>query len=521
MEQLSALDAAFIYLESTRTPMHIGGVYLIDSRHAGEGFGHEALREHLASRLPLARTFRQRLVEVPLAMGHPFWIEDPEFDLNLHLLHLGAPRPGGKVELMQLAGEIFARPLSRSRPLWEMAFVDGVDDYPGLAPGSFALIARVHHAAVDGMSGAEIMGALVDVAPDARREPPADDWTPEPVPAGVELIARSYGKLGTKSVDLAKILGRTLAGAGSLAARTLEQTQKRPPLPMSAPRTPFNVRVGPHRTFGGVELDLERVKEIRKRVPGTTVNDVLLAVCSGALREWLATRDALPEKSLVAMVPMSVRSEEKKGAMGNLVTALLVELATDVSDPHERLLRIQRSAAGSKGYGRALPANELMEFVPSETAALASRLYLSMRGSDHHRPVFNLVITNVPGPPMPIYLAGARVHGHLGTAPVFDGLGLILVIFSLAGRISIGITACRDVVESAGELEELLESSLQALENEPVEAIDEIAARLGGDERHRQRAARKSTLDELHDASERLGDAIARLDSSLKEGGVD
>jgi WS/DGAT/MGAT family acyltransferase len=515
MEQLSALDAAFIYLESTRTPMHIGGVYLIDGKDAGAGFGYEALREHVESRLVLARTFRQRLVEVPLAMGHPYWIEDPDFDLNLHLLHVGVPRPGGKAELMRLAGEIFARPLSRARPLWEMVLVDGLDSYPGLGRGSYAIIARVHHAAVDGVSGAEIMGALVEPTPAASRELPEDRWQPERVPKGVELVAKSYGKIGSKSIDLAKTLGKTISGAGSLVSRTLEETLERPPLPMTAPRTLLNTRVGPHRTFGGVEIGLDRIKAIRQRVPGTTVNDVLLAVCAGALRDWLSNRDALPEEPLVAMVPMSVRSQDKKESMGNLVSAVLVELGTDRADPHERLVRILQSATGAKGYGRALPANELMEFVPSETAALASRLYLRMRGSERHRPFFNLVITNVPGPPVPIYLAGARVHGHLGTAPVFDGMGLILVIFSLAGRVSIGITACRDLMEEAAELEELLERSMAALEEEPSEAIDAIAARVASDRGHRPAKSEPDTLDELHEASERLAEAIGRLNKSI------
>ena len=253
MEQLSALDAAFIYLESTRTPMHIGGLYLIDAKDAG-GLSYEALRAHVASRLPLARPFRQRLVEVPLAMGHPYWVEDPDFDLHLHLPHLGVPRPGGKAELMRLAADLFARPLSRSRPLWEMAFVDGVDNYPGMSPGSYAIIARVHHAAVDGISGAEIMGALVDPTPSGGREIAPDSWRPEKLPKGVELVAKSYGKLGSKSIDLAKTLGRTLSGAGSLVRRTLEETRERPPIPSRAPRTPFNARVGPHRPFGGIQM---------------------------------------------------------------------------------------------------------------------------------------------------------------------------------------------------------------------------------------------------------------------------
>ncbi len=519
MEQLSALDAAFVYLESPRTPMHIGGVYLFDAAQTGGDFGYDAVRAHVASRLSVARTFRQRLVEVPLSMGHPYWIEDPDFDLDLHLPRIGVPRPGGKDELMRLAADLFSRPLSRQRPLWEMAFVDGIDGYPGMSPGSFALVARVHHAAIDGMSGAEIMGALLDVDPRSRRELPADNWEPERVPAGVELVARSYGKIGSKSIDLAKTLGRTLSGAGSLVTKTLEESLERPPLPMTAPRTTLNSRVGPHRSFGGVDLELERIKRIRERVQGTTVNDVILAICAGALRSWLADRDELPDEPLVAMVPMSVRARDQKAAMGNRVSAMLVELATQIEDPHERLLRIHRSAAGAKGYGRALPANELMEFVPSETAALASRLYLRMRGSDRHKPFFNLVITNVPGPPVPIYLAGARVHGHIGTAPLFDGLGLILVVFSLAGRISIGITACEEVMNEATELERRLEEAVADLEAEPVATLvaSEEAEEPKATEESVEAVEPRSTLERLSDVTDRLEAALSRLDEDGAE----
>ncbi len=506
MQQLSPLDSAFIYLESERTPMHIGGVYLIDRAKAGEAFGRATVRDHIRSRLQVARTFRQRLIEVPLALGHPFWIEDPEFDLERHLPHHTLPEPGGKREVMQLAAEIFARPLDRDRPLWEMAFVDGVDTYPGLSQGSVALIARVHHAAVDGMSGAEIMGALLDPSPKGRGALPPDPWKPEPVPGGLSLAARSYGGIGAKSLGLARTLGQTIGGAGKLLGGALTGRVGGIELPMRAPRTPLNATVTDRRSFGGVDFDLGRIKALRSTVPGSTVNDVLLAVCSGALRDWLRAREALPSRSLVAMVPVSVRpAAGAQGELGNQVSAMLVSLATDEPDPHRRLAAIRASTSSAKSYGRALPADRLMDFVPSETAALASRVYLKARLAELHRPFFNLVITNVPGPQIPLYLAGAPVHGHVGMAPVFDGLGLILVIFSLDGRISIGITACRRVLPEARELERLLEESLAALEREPEELMEALG---GPAEPH---GGQTSELAALHAATQRLEAAIARL----------
>jgi WS/DGAT/MGAT family acyltransferase len=507
MQQLSALDSAFVYLESPRTPMHIGGVYLIDRAQAGPGFGFEAVRAHVESRLQAARTFRQRLIEVPFALGHPFWIEDPDFEVADHVPRHRIPSPGGKRELMALAAELFAAPLDRTRPLWELAYVEGVDSYPGMGPDSVALIARVHHAAVDGMSGAEIMGALLDPDPAAARKLPPDTWAPDRVPTGLELAARSYGRLGSKSVELARALGSTVLGVGKMLGGSLEGT---PTLPLRAPRTPLNAPVSSRRSFGGVDFDLDRIKAVRRHVSGATVNDVLLAVCAGALRRWLEDRDALPERPLVAMVPMSVRGEHQSRSLGNQVTAGLVELATEEDDAHLRLAAIQRSSRRAKGYGRALPANRLMELVPSETAALASRLYTRMKLAEKHRPIFNLAITNVPGPQIPMYLSGARVHGHLGMAPVFDGMGLILVIFSFDGRLSIGISACAEVLPDVVELEEMLTESLAALEREPL--VDPAALVEAVSKRHA-----RPEIAALHDASQRLGAAIERLNRGLDE----
>ena len=511
MEQLSALDSAFVYLESPRTPMHIGGVYLFDGASAGSRLTHQAVSLHVASRLQVARTFRQRLLEVPLGLGHPVWVEDPEFELAAHLPRHRVAAPGGKRELMALAAELFAQPLDRRRPLWELAFVDGLDSYPGLSSGSVALIARVHHAAVDGMSGAEIMGALLDPSPSGGRELAPDGWQAEPLPTGLELAARSYGQLGSKSLAAARTLKSAVSGIGRLLADGLGGGfDEAPTLPFRAPRTPLNVPVSSRRSFGGVEFDLDRVKTVREKVPGATVNDVLLAVCAGALRQWLVTREALPARPLVAMVPMSMRGKDQKESLGNQVSAALVELATDVPDPHLRLAAIRRGSRRAKGYGRALPAQQLMELVPSETAALASRMYTRLKIADRHRPMFNLVITNVPGPQIPLYLAGARISGHLGMAPVFDGMGLIVVIFSLDGKLSIGLNACAEVAPDIEELETLLTASLAALESEP-EVGPELLAEVSSER------SRRGGGETLSAAAQRLSAAIERLDRSLDE----
>jgi WS/DGAT/MGAT family acyltransferase len=237
-----------------------------------------------------------------------------------------------------------------------------------------------------------------------------------------------------------------------------------PPSLFSAPESPLNVNVTTGRSFWGLDFDFERIRTLKRTRPGLTVNDVVLAICAGGLRIWLRQAGALPEEPLVAMAPISVREAAQQGAMGNQVSAMLVGLATDIEDPLHRLSRIHQNARASKLHASALPANRIAEYIPSETAAAAVRLYSRMRIGGRHRPFFNLVITNVPGPPMPLYLAGARVSQHFGMAPVLDGLGLIIVAFSYAGRISFGLNACARILPDPQRLADAFRQSLAELE---------------------------------------------------------
>lgn len=501
MKKLTGLDASFVYMETVRTPMHIGSVYLLDASKR-PSFSYESFREHIRSRIPLVPMFRKRLMEVPLDLGSPFWIDDPDFDLDAHLPRVGCPRPGGKRELMELAAQFFARPLNRTRPLWEITFVDGVDAYPGLPKGSYGLISRVHHAAVDGVSGTELMGVLLDLSPEPRSIDTEDDWEPEPVPKSRELFLKSYSKLGRKPMELARFIKDLASGGVKLAGARRDERIDPPTLPMRAPRTPLNSVVSTRRVFGGVEFELDDIKALRAKVPGSTVNDVVLAICSGALRTALLRDGTLPEESLIAMAPISVRNQQSE-AGGNQVSAMLVEIATNEPDPLLRLQKISRATRNSKTYSSALPAERIMEFVPSATAALAARLYTNMRVAEKHRPFFNLVITNVPGPPMTLYYAGARLHSVFGTAPVFDGLGLILVVFSHAGHLSIGITAAGNALSDV----EQFEHDLQA-------AHDELAAKPDFEEAAEEEPGETDeSLVNLRSAMSALEDSISKFKS--------
>lgn len=461
---LSAQDAAFIYLESDHSPMHIGGVYLVDAATAPAGFNFQRFKTHIEQRLALSPIFRRRLVEAPLNLSHPCWINDPDFDLNLHLPHLQLPQPGGMRELMQLAAQVFGKTLDRGRPLWEFNFVENLNEVAGLSKGSFALISKVHHAAVDGGSGVELMGALLDISDRPRTIDIVDRWQPEPVPGTSRLVAAAYSRMGRKSVALARLLGDIAAGAARAYNSRKTHRINPPPMVFSAPPTVLNQAVSSSRTYWGVDFDFERIRRIRKFMPGATVNDVVLAICAAGLRGYLMERGALPAQPLVAMAPISVRPESQKAAMGNQVSAMLVSLATDVADPLQRVLLIGRNTRGSKAYADALPANRIAEFIPSETLAAAARLYTRTRLGGRHRPFFNLTVTNVPGPATPLYMAGARLSRQFGMAPIMDGLGLTIVVLSYAGRISLGLTSCFKVIPDPHHLAELLSGALDELE---------------------------------------------------------
>jgi diacylglycerol O-acyltransferase len=467
MQQLTPLDASFLYLESPRTHMHIGGVYLFNAPTHQPVFDFEAAKANIQRRLHLSRIFRQRLVWVPLDLDHPYWVEDPDFDLDYHICHVGLPLPAGRKELMELAGQFFSKPLNRERPLWELVFVSGLTGF-NMPSGSYAILSKVHHAAIDGMSGAELMAAIFDWSDEPGVIPPPEKaWVPGNVPSGVELLRKSYSLNLAKPLQMAKLLTETASGTIGMALKNLTQKLQAPPSLFSAPRVRFNVTITPHRIVDCVGFPLQRIKKIKNEAStlGTvTINDVLLCICAGALRKYLIHHHDLPHKSLVAMTPVSVRSKDEEGAMGNVISAMLVSLNTDVMNPKDRLHAIHRSTVRSKTYQKAVKAENLMKMLPSQLAARAAHLYIRMRASEKHSPLFNLVITNVPGPPFSLYMNGAQLDSHFGIAPLFDGLGLFLTIFSCADTISIGVTACKEVMPDLPLFMDYLRLSVDQLE---------------------------------------------------------
>jgi len=468
MEQLSAQDTLFLQLETNRTPMHIGGLHIYVPEDENKPFDFDEFKRFFQSRLHLSPIFRRRLVEVPLDLGRPVWIRDPDFHLDHHLFHVALPQPGGMRGLAKLAAQIYNTPLDRSRPLWSLTCISGLNGIEELPPNAFAVLAKIHHANIDGGSGAEIMGVIYDVTAKPREvPPPEEEWEPEEIPSSTDLITNSYKGILQTPMKLLSFIGETAGNALDISRELVDGLSSPPALPMTAPNSMLNVSVTQNKIFGAVDLPLKQLKKVRAAAE-VKLNDVVLSICAGALRRYLLEKEELPDKALSAMVPISVRDEREKGQAGNKVSAMFIALATDIADPIERLKAIRSTTKSSKEIGRAISAEKLMDFLPSELSGLASRVYTRMGLSELHRPFYNLVITNVPGPPVPLYMNGARLVRHYGLGITMDGLGLMITVFSYAGLVSICATSCEEIMpdvyqfcsyirEELNELEQLLD----------------------------------------------------------------
>jgi diacylglycerol O-acyltransferase len=447
MELLTGMDATFLYVETHEAHMHVAmtGIYDVSTMEGGYSF--EAIKEHIRSRLQLVAPFRRRLVQVPFQFHHPVWIEDPNFNLDYHVRRIGCPAPGGRRELAEVAAQIASIPLDRTRPLWEAWVIEG------LKQDRVGFVVKVHHCAIDGASGAEIMTELYDLSPEGRELEPVD-IEPERVPSDQELLtyaALSKLRLVRDSFGLAK---RTVSSIADLVRAARDPDSSHGAVPRGAPRAPWNHTIGPHRTVSFARLPLEQTKAVKDSL-GVKLNDVILAVCSGTLRRYLQAHDALPAEPLIATCPVSVRVAEERGDMGNKVSAMFSSLATDLDDPAERLHAIAASTSGAKLDHELVGARTLTdwaEWAAPTTFGLASRLYGSMHVADSMRPIHNLVISNVPGPPFPLYLAGAELVAAYPMGPIMDGAGLNVTVLSYRDHIDIGFMADRDLIPDVWDL---------------------------------------------------------------------
>src|SRR5919204_4083628 len=456
--RLTGLDASFLHLENGGAHMHVAGVMLFE----GEPPGYEELVTATESRLHVVPRYRQKLAFVPLGQGRPRWVDDPHLNLHYHIRRTSLPPPGSEAQLRNLAGRVFSQPLDRDKPLWEMWLVEGIEPGPDGEP-RFAMLSKTHHALVDGISGVDIMSVLFDATPEPPTAPdPPPRWTPKPEPSRAQLLAEALLERATipseavRSVRavfrgprrVANKAGESLVGVGAMAWAGLRPT----------PSSPYNVDIGPHRRFNWVRASLDDVKAIKNALGGT-VNDVVLAIVAGGLRRHMQRRGAAQVESLRAMVPVSVRGDDERGSLGNRVAAMMAPLPVSEEDPRRRLATIAASMQGIKRSGQAVGAQVLTQlsgFAPPTLMAQGSRLVSTHR-------LFNVVVTNVPGPQYPLYLLGRELHDTFPMVPLAKGQALGIAIMSYNGRINFGLLGDWDAMADLDDLAEDFEASLQEL----------------------------------------------------------
>jgi WS/DGAT/MGAT family acyltransferase len=448
MEQLTGQDASFIYTETPRSPMHIGGIAIYDPSEMEGGIQRfKNILGFIEDRLHLAKTFRRKLVNVPFNLDHPYWVEDRDFDLEFHLRHIRLPEPGDWRQLCIQAARLHARPLDLTKPLWEFTVIEGLDAIPGLPKGSYAIVTKIHHACIDGVSGSDIVEAIHSLEPNPPKPaPPEQPWKGENNPNPLELMTRAQINNLTQPFRFAEVMAKAVPSMGRFNRGLLEQKFT---VNADIPRTRFSGVISSHRVVEGRSFELSKIKAIKNLVPDATVNDAVLTIVGGALRKYLHSKKELPSKTMIAMAPISVRGQEGKNALGNQVAAMTVRLGTDIDDSLQRLAHVHDSAMASKEMTNAIGAKlmtDFSQFIPSTTAALATRLYTEFAMAENVSQAFNCVVTNVPGPQFPLYMAGARLVTQYGLGPIFDGMGIIFPVFSYGGQITISFNSCRTMI---------------------------------------------------------------------------
>lgn len=452
MQQLSGMDASFVYLETPMSPMHVASVSIYDPSTAPGGkVTFKGILANVQSRLHLARTFRERMVQVPFGLDHPYWIEDPDFDLEFHVRHIALPKPGDWRQLMIQVARLMSRHLDLSRPLWEMYVIEGLDNVENVPPGSFAIMQKTHHAAVDGVSGLDMLSAIHDLSPEGEAPTTPPPWAGEELPPSWQLLMRAGVNNAIRPMHFARVVGRTVPALRRVQTQLRRRQLELPAL--SAPRTRFNGSVTAHRVVEGRRFVLADARRAKSSVDGATINDVVLSVVGGAMRAYLDAKGELPKETMRAMAPVSVRTDDQKGTAGNQVSGMMVSLASDLADPIERLVAVRESTHNSKEFTQAVGARTLTDysqFIPGGLAALAARNSSRFGAAQRGNPAVNAVVTNVPGPREPLYFDGARLVTLVGMGPVGDGMGLIHPITSYCNELIIAATSCREMMPDPG-----------------------------------------------------------------------
>ncbi|MGH0034931.1 MAG: WS/DGAT/MGAT family O-acyltransferase [Myxococcota bacterium] len=458
MKCLSGLDATFLYAETATTPMNVVATIVVEGR-----LEFDALLSRIEARLPCLPPFRRRLVEMPFSLGHPMWIEDPDFDVREHVVRATASPPGDARALARIVEGVARRRLDRARPLWEIVVVDG------LAEDRTALVVKAHHAALDGVSGAALLLHLFDRGHDEARDPSEveDAWRPDPEPSAAELLGRGLGGLRDRPGVWSQALRRAGRSAGEIARAhwAPDAPIRDAALPFQAPDSPWNGPVSARRGVAYARTSLESIARVRA-VYGGTVNDVVLTACTRALQGELIERRALPETPLVAAVPVSTRPPGEAPDAGNRISAFLTQLPVQLEDPLHQLTEVSRSTRRSKRLHAALGDGTLGALAELATPGLTRRAfeaYSRWKLAAAHRPLFNLIVSNVPGPPVALALLGRPVRAIHPHGPLMEGAGLNITVLSYAGSVDVGVLACGERVPEAHRLADRVAGAIEEL----------------------------------------------------------
>jgi diacylglycerol O-acyltransferase len=448
VQRLSGLDAFFLYIETPAMHTHVALTAVLNPGTMPGGYSFERIRDHIASRVHLVPPFRRRVVDVPLRLHHPVWVDDPDFSIDDHVHRVALPAPGGMPELAELTGHLASIPLERSRPLWEMWVIEGVEG------GRIALMAKIHHSAMDGASGAELMPLFFDLEPDPPAGAAPPPFQPEPPPDRWELLGMAGMERLRGLAGLPSLARRTGEAIGTIRRARREAGGLSGGTPLTAPRSPFNGPITGERVVAFTRLPLGDVKHV-KQVLGGTVNDVLLATCALAVRRYLAERGELPDRPMVTACPVSVRADDERGQANNRLSIMFTPLPTDIGDPVECLRTTHETALAAKREHEALGNDTLSawaEVIDPTASRFVSSIYGATGLAAHHRPPLSFILSNIPGPPFPVYLAGAEMERAYPMGPVIEGAGLNVTVLSYRDSVDFGFLAAKALVPDVGDL---------------------------------------------------------------------
>ena len=475
MRQISGSDAFFLYADKPGRHQHLSTVYLYDPSAAPAGIDFQRILEHVRERIGTSRIFRQRLIEVPLNVDYPYWIHDEHFDLEFHVRHVALPKPGDWRQFCILASRLHAQPLDMHRPVWEMYVIDGLDNVSWLPEGAFAVLVKVHHVALDDVTEDDFTVALHDLEAAPETEETRRRWFSEKPPGATQLLALAWFNNALKLVETGQSWFDRIPGLGAHPVRpddVLHFDQER------APQTRFDEPVSPHRVLAPFTFGLDAVQQIREALPDATVNDVILAVCSGALQRYLVDKNELPGRSLYALVPLHVHDRDREGVPGHRVQLIRIRLMTNVADPLERLAMIREEMQEARAL-KPVSAQEMAEMqdvLPSAAMTFATRAIGAAFGpGKRFRDNHNTVISVHPGPSRPLYLCGARLVGYTSMGALMDHLGLNHTATLYDGKVTIAPVCDRRMMPDPAFYYDCLRAAFDALSAASRDAVRRYA----------------------------------------------